>query len=175
MSSETSEQEFNQWTTLKKRARVLNSYHIITRQLLTAGCAAGIVATITGSPSLPPSLQALHVSLFFSCCSFSTAASTCHLSLVPKATGVRQPQPACSTIQAALYPHFPQCTLLPQSLLCLLFKQLHSHFPWVAGFRWSPCLGCCHARVANWTQAFSVAATTSHSQPPATCEQLQLP
>lgn len=54
MSFETREQEFNQLTTLKKRARVLNSYHMITRQLLTAGCVAGIVATITGFPSLPP-------------------------------------------------------------------------------------------------------------------------
>lgn len=141
MSFETSEQEFSQWTTLKKRARLLNSYHMITRQLLTAGCATGIVATITGFPSLSPSLQALQVGLLFSCCSFSTAASTCNLSLVPKVTGVWQPPLAHSAIQAAMYPHFPQCTLLPHIPLVSAFQAASLTFPMSCRLPLEPLLG----------------------------------
>lgn len=122
MSSETSEQEFNQWTTLKKRARVLNSYHIITRQLLTAGCAAGIVATITGSPSLPPSRPSMWV------CSFPVAASlqqlppaTCPWSPKPQEFGNHSQlalpfrQPCILTSHNALFFHNPSCVCFSSS------------------------------------------------------------
>lgn len=91
--------------------------------------------------SLLPSLQALQVSLLFSCCSFSTAAYTCHLSLVPKVTGVWQPPLARSAIQAALYPHFPQCILLPHLPLVSAFQAAPLTFPMSCRLPLEPLLG----------------------------------
>lgn len=131
-----------------------------------------------------PLSQVLWVSLEFSYCFLSTAASNWHSFLAPSFPGTWGPIAARTSCQllarsafrwySALTPCYPFLPHIPISTLQATGSL--SLWLWDPNLTWTPISGHCHPRsaVSTHAQALLVATTATDSEFPDTCEQLQL-
>lgn len=120
------------------------------------------------------------MSLGFSCCFLSRAASNCYPFLAPNFTDTWAPIAARSSCQLLASSAFRWCPHFLQPFSThsnVHFADKWSSLPVVAGFTWTPISGHCLTRsaVSAHAQASLATSTASDSEFPATCEHLQLP